>query len=133
MGEEAIAALARMNFSAGPVVSPDGERMAYISNASGLPQVWVKDLRSGDTTQVTDYQDPVGSVRWSPTEDKIAYLVSPGGGLNSQVYVSNADGSAAKRLTLGRNDNNALGEWTSDGKYLTINTNRDNVKIIFWI
>lgn len=121
-----VTALAKLQSATSPTLSPDGKRMAYLSNASGSPQVWVRDLASGAAKQVTNLPDPVGAVAWSPTADTLAYTVLPGGGLNVQIWTIGADGTAAKRLTAGGKETNALYGWTRDGKSLRAATNKDN-------
>ena len=88
-----VEAIAKIRSASSPSFSPDGKRMAFISNASGIPQVWVMSLDGGEATQLTDLQDPVQSVHWSPAGSWLAYDVAPGGGLNVQVYVMRPDGS----------------------------------------
>ena len=97
----AIEAIASIRSAGGPRFSPDGSRIAYISNASGIPQLWVMNSDGSRQTQVTNLSDPVQSVDWSPTGDWLAYDVAPGGGLNVQLYVSQPDGSEVRRLTPG--------------------------------
>lgn len=121
-----IEAFGRINSATSPTMSPDGRRMAYLSNESGSPQIWIRDLRSGTAQQLTKLTDPVGSVYWSPTGDRLSYTVLPGGGLNTQVWVMNADGSGAKRLTPGGKENNGLSGWSRDGSALLVNSNKDN-------
>jgi dipeptidyl aminopeptidase/acylaminoacyl peptidase len=121
-----VEALARLQSASSPTLSPDGRRLAYLSNASGSPQIWVRDLRTGVARQVTSLSDPVGAVHWSPTADRLAYTVAPGGGLNTQVWVADADGSKAKRLTPGGRENNGLAGWTRDGRFLMVDSNKDN-------
>ena len=118
-----VEAIARIRSAASPSFSPDGKRIAFISNASGIPQVWVMDTGGGDPRQVTNLQDPVQSVHWSPKGDLLAYDVAPGGGLNVQVYVMKPDGSGVRRLTAGGQDNNRLAGWTRDGKYVLAASN----------
>lgn len=110
-----VEAFGRINSATSPTTSPDGRRLAYLSNESGSPQIWVRDLHSGAARQVTNLSDPVGSVYWSPKGEQLAYTVLPGGGLNTQVWIMNADGSAAKRLTPGGKENNGLSGWSRDG------------------
>lgn len=121
-----IEALGRINSTTSPSLAPDGRRLAYLSNASGSPQIWVRDFRTGTARQVSSLPDPVGSVFWSPSADRLAYTVLPGGGLNTQVWVVNADGSGAKRLTPGGKENNGLAGWTRDGSALMVDSNKDN-------
>ena len=120
-----VAALARLQSANQPSFSPDGRRLAFLSNASGSPQLWVKDLVSGATRRLTSLPDPVTGVRWSPTADRIAYLVAPGGGLNTQIWVMNADGGGAKRLTAGGKENNWLQGWSRDGRHILAGTNQN--------
>lgn len=81
---EAIAGI-RAAFS--PSFSPDGRSLAYISNASGRPQLWVMRLDgSGEPVQLTHGEDPVQPVYWSPDGAWLAYAVAPGGGLNSSTW-----------------------------------------------
>ena len=121
-------ALGRFNSATSPTLSPDSKRLAFISNESGSPQVWMRSLDSSHPVprQLTRLPDPVGRVEWSPTGKWLAYTVSPGGGLNTQIWVMKADGSSARRLTPGGKENNELHGWTRDGAKLMVNTNKDN-------
>ncbi len=88
-----VEAIASIRSAGGPSFSPDGARIAFISSASGIPQVWTMAADGSDARQVTRLSDPVQSVDWSPHGDLLAYDVAPGGGLNVQIYVSRPDGS----------------------------------------
>ena len=72
----------------------------------------------GYPTLVTAFDDPVGFVRWSPDGKWLAFNVAPGGGLNEQVYVVRPDGTELRRLTEGGKENNFLGGWTKDSRYI---------------
>ena len=113
-----VEAIAKIRSAGSPSFSPDGKRMAYVSNASGIPQVWVMDLAGGAARQLTNLQDPVQSVQWSPAGDWLAYDVAPGGGLNVQIYAMKPDGTGTKRLTAGGQENNQLSGWTRDGRFI---------------
>ncbi len=120
-----VEAFARIGFAYGPSFSPDGRQIAFISSASGLPQVWIVPTAGGEPRQVTKLNDPVQNVYWSPKGDWLAYDVAPGGGLNVQIYVVRPDGSEARLLTAGGQENNSLTGWTDDGAALRIGTNAD--------
>jgi dipeptidyl aminopeptidase/acylaminoacyl peptidase len=118
-----VEAIAKIRSATSPSFSPDGKRIAFISNSSGIPQVWVMPASGGAPKQLTNLQDPVQSVSWSPTSEWLAYDVAPGGGLNVQVYVMKSDGSGVKRLTGGGQDNNRLAGWSEDGRYVLAASN----------
>ena len=57
-----------------PRLSPDGKRVAYFSDATGEYQLYVRDVATGETTQVTaDLDRKVYHPRWSPDGTKILF------------------------------------------------------------
>lgn len=112
-----IKAMAEIPTTGGAVYSRDGKRIAFISNRSGTPQVWMVDARGGTPKQITQSADPVGSLAWSPIDDTIAYDVARGGGFNAQVYFSRPDGSEVTRITSGGKEDNFAGSFAPDGRY----------------
>lgn len=122
-----VEALGRINSATSPSLSPDARTLAYLSNESGSPQIWIRNVAGEPhARRLTDLPDPVGSVYWSPTGDWLAYTVAPGGGLNTQTWIIRTDGSGARRLTAGGKENNGLTGWTRDGRQLLVNSNKDH-------
>jgi dipeptidyl aminopeptidase/acylaminoacyl peptidase len=120
---ETVARMAKVGRAASPTFSPDGARLAFVSDLTGVPQIWTVPVEGGWPTLVTADSDPVGNVVWSPTSDWLAYTLAPGGGMNTQVYVVKSDGSGQKRLTGGGKETNRLFGWTDDGLRLALGTN----------
>jgi dipeptidyl aminopeptidase/acylaminoacyl peptidase len=131
--EARIKAMAEIPSTFSPAYSRDGKRIAFLSSRSGTPQVWVVDAAGGEPQQVTQGNDPVGSVEWSPVEDRIAYDVARGGGFNAQVYYSKPDGTDAKLMTSGGKEDNFSGSFAPDGRYWFRSAQRDPQSPDSWI
>src|SRR6267378_2421223 len=71
--ERSVAAMARVGSCSSPTFSPDGRRLAFVSNLSGVPQIWVVATEGGWPEQVTALEDPVGFVAWSPKGATLAF------------------------------------------------------------
>ena len=55
IGGEAQAVLSGMAFESQPVFSPDGKRIAYVSDRSGAENIWIADSDGANPRQVTLY------------------------------------------------------------------------------
>jgi TolB protein len=56
-----------------PAASPDGKQIAFSSNRSGFWDLYLLDLASGKTTQLTDTPDYESAPAWSPDGAFLAY------------------------------------------------------------
>ncbi len=122
--KRSVALMAKIGACWSPSFSPDGKQIAFVSDLTGIPQIWTVSASGGWPTQVTALDDRVGAVEWSPDGEMLAFSVAPGGGMNQQVYLVKPDGTAIRRLTDGGKETNWLGGWTFDGKRLTLASNR---------
>jgi dipeptidyl aminopeptidase/acylaminoacyl peptidase len=121
--ETSVELMAKTGYCAAPSFSPDGTRIAFVSNMSGSPQIWMVASGGGWPVQVTALNDPVGSISWSPDGNWIAFSVAPGGGMNTQVYLVRPDGTGMRRITAGGKETNNAGVWSHDGKWLAWTSN----------
>ena len=56
-----------------PRFSPNGEMIAFISDVSGMGDIWVSDLKSGESRQVSaEVANTLNSPAWSPDGEYIA-------------------------------------------------------------
>lgn len=66
-------------WKADPDFSPDGRRLAFVTDRTGTLNIWVRDLAGGTDRQLTHLTSSAAlSVRWSPDGKEIAYLDQDG-------------------------------------------------------
>lgn len=56
-----------------PRWSPDGNRIAYISDRDGTPQIYVRWMDTGQTAKLTNLQHPPEGIAWSPDGQQLAF------------------------------------------------------------
>ena len=58
-----------------PVFSPDGKRLAFLSNRSGKNQIYVLNLSGGEGEPITDMKADIALLAWAPDGKSIAFLM----------------------------------------------------------
>ncbi len=106
-----------------PRWSPDGKRLAFVSDRNGWRNIGVIDVASGETTMLTDDPWDSWNPKWSPDGRWIAYVSSRDWNFHV-MKVSSAGEGEPVQLTEGDgvhggfDGNQARGSigWTPDGK-----------------
>jgi dipeptidyl aminopeptidase/acylaminoacyl peptidase len=115
-------AVAEIAGSAGawcPALSPEGDRVAYVTDRSGIPRLEVTRLDGGTPMVLSGPTEEVVSVAWSPDGGRLAYLVSPGGSICAELHVVRPDGTG-HRVIAGEDPRATVfaGGWTGPGHYV---------------
>jgi TolB protein len=98
-----------------PSWSADGAHMAYSSDKSGDPEIWVSDANGGASHRITTFRGPDVSPCWNPkTNNQIAW-VSGRTGL-PQIYTMDTDGANVQRMTDGGYATSP--SWSPNGQFL---------------
>ena len=80
-----------------PKVSPDGNKVAYLSYKDRYSFLYVFDRRTGASIPLSKEVGLNSSPAWSPRGDRLALTLSKDG--NTEIYLKNPDGKNAVRLT----------------------------------
>jgi dipeptidyl aminopeptidase/acylaminoacyl peptidase len=104
-----------------PGLSPDGKWVVYtvttpsLKDNRGVARLWLADLATGQTRQITQGPGSDRSPRWSPDGKTIAFISSRQGG--PQIWALATSGGEARKIT---SIDDGVGEiyWKPDGKGL---------------
>jgi dipeptidyl aminopeptidase/acylaminoacyl peptidase len=107
-----------------PTLSPDGDRVAFLTNITGTSQVWMVSADGGWPNQMTFYEDTVGFVSWSPDGSGLLFGKAKGGDENAQLYWMSQDGAEIKALTWDPKVRHGFGGWSHDGKKISYSSNK---------
>jgi len=105
-------------------VSPDGKRLAVTKNdaQSGNNDIWVIDIASGKSTQITNDTQPDNNPVWSADGKYVAYVSTKES--YTSIYRKPADGTGQAELLFRYTPGAfvSLTDWSSDGKFMTFFT-----------
>jgi len=85
-----------MAFDTNPRFSPDGKSLVYTSDASGGNNIWIRDLETNDSTQITKEKDlQTAFADWTQDGD---YIITAKGRRNLKLHMYHKDGGSGIKL-----------------------------------
>jgi Tol biopolymer transport system component/DNA-binding winged helix-turn-helix (wHTH) protein len=98
----------------GPQLSPDGTKIAYMSDRSGTMEIWVSDQDGRNPLQLSAIGS-AGTPRWSPDGQSIAFDARTKNG----VYIYTVTlREGVPKLLVGDTRENICPSWSPDGKWV---------------
>lgn len=95
-----------------PRFSPDGTKLLFVSNHSGLNQLWIANADCSNPTQLTNVDfEGLGSPRWSPDGSYIVFDARKSG--PAEVFVISSNGTGMRVIGQGY-----MPSWSADGQYI---------------
>lgn len=106
----------------GGTLGPDN-RLAFLSNMTGVAQLWRLDAPQRWPEQLTFDTERVTSAYYNPTRPLIAFLRDRGGNEMEQVFVMDENGAQERLLTNAPDRKHIFGGWSPDGAALAWSAN----------
>ena len=112
--------------------SPDGRRVAFLTEITGVPQVWEVPAwggggaGSGWPEQLTFHDERVSGAEYSPTGDDILFGMDAGGNERQQLFLLGPEGSAERDLTRDPEAIHYPGGFAPDGRRIAFTATRRN-------
>lgn len=120
----------------GPTFSPDGRFVAFLTNTTGVSQLWQVPVEGGWPVQLTFSSESVRTAHYNPRRHELIYSMDVGGNERTQLFslaglgAGNdhglGDGWASEDLTRQPNAIHAFGGWNHEGTKFAFSANRED-------
>ena len=118
-----IEQLLNIDTASAPSYRADGKYLAYLSDKSGVPQVWRHSAGSHTPEQLSSHVDKAAFVKYAPSGGDLIYGMDAGGDERQQLYLL-ADGEdSAKPLTVDPEAIHQWGGWNPNGRQISYASN----------
>ena len=128
---EPAAVIASTRADQSPQISPDGKRIAFVSERDGYLEIWVSAIDGSNPSQLTTLKGPrSGSPKWSPDGRQIVFDSLASG--NNDIWVAGSEGGSARQITK-EPSNDARPSWSRDGRWIYFRSDRSGSQQIWKI
>jgi dipeptidyl aminopeptidase/acylaminoacyl peptidase len=119
----------------GPTFSPDGRFLAYLTNTTGVMQLWQVPVQGGEPVRLTFTTESVRGAHYSPRRPELLFSMDTGGNERTQLYRLRGvaggtdhglgDGWDYEDVTRHPQAIHDFGGWSHDGEAFAFSANRD--------
>ena len=108
----------------GATWSPDGRRLAFLTDITGVPQAWEMPTSGGWPEQLTFDDERVSGVYYSPKENRVVYSMDAGGNERAQLFL--LGGGEEQDLTRAPDAIHYFGGFSPEGERIAFTATRRN-------
>lgn len=122
--------------ASGPSFSPDGRFVTFLTNITGVAQLWQVPVDGGWPVQLTFTTESVRGAYYSPLKHELIFSMDTGGNERTQLYRLRGsgggmdhglgDGWVSEDLSKEPKAIHQFGGWSRDGQSITFSANRDD-------
>ncbi|QSX00025.1 S9 family peptidase [Haloterrigena alkaliphila] len=124
MGSYEIERYLNIRSAYGTSFGPDGDRLSFLMNTTGTPQVWTLEDPRGWPEQRTFYDERVSFASWSPERSELIFGMDEGGNERAQLFKLEAETGEIENLTAMPDVKHRWGGWSHDGERFAFASNR---------
>ncbi len=106
-----------------PSFSPDGARLAFLCDITGVPQVWSVPVAGGWPDQLTFYPERVSALEYAPAGDRLVFGMDAGGNERQGLYSLTPGGEEVAPLATNPAVIHGWGAWSPDGAQIAYASN----------
>jgi len=119
-----------------PALSPDGRHIAYLSDESGVPKLWMSAADGTNPQPLTAGFGFAGSIEaspsWAPSGDRIVFVSTANG--RAGLFILTLGGGGTPTPLVADSNNTAVEpSWNPDGRLVAFASDRAGVTNIFTV
>ncbi len=105
-------------------VGPEGDRLAFLLDTTGVPQIWTVEASNDWPVQRTFFDERITTLSWSPERPELLFGMDQGGNERVQLFRLQTDSGTITPLTDHPDAKHRFGGWSHDGEYIAFTSNR---------
>lgn len=113
-----------------PTWSPSGQQIAFISDRSGTPQLWMMGADGTNSRRLVQEGGHCDSPSWSPDGRHILYSWQAPRQWKHDIYILEVASGKIFQLTSGLGSNESP-SWSPDGRHIAFQSDRSGTQQIF--
>jgi dipeptidyl aminopeptidase/acylaminoacyl peptidase len=113
----------------GASFGPNGDRVGFLLDTTGVPQVWSLTDPGGWPDQHTVFEERVTFASWSPERREFAFGMDEGGNERAQLHRYDLPSGTVTNLTATPEAKHRWGGWSHDGDRFAFTSNRREASV----